>query len=286
MSSEAVLTFDLEDWFQLTGRRFGISAGRVTRGRLKSQVSYILDLLSQYDAKATFFVLGLTAESCPEAIAEVSARGHEIASHGYGHELVRTLDRDRFQLDLERSVRVLEDISGRRTAGYRAPEFSIDRASFWALDVLLDCGFRYDSSIFPFRGPRYGIPDAPLGPHLIRTPSGRDIAEIPLAVMTLFGRRLPVAGGGYWRLLPAPLLDWAVQRVAAERAPMLYFHPAEFDKRRLNLSLRSLAISTFTLKQNLGRSSVAAKLTQLLKTYRCIGAEDFLNQAASRQAAE
>ncbi len=150
-----------------------------------------------------------------------------------------SLDADRFRVDLERSLKLLHEISGRRPTGYRAPEFSIDRKSFWAFDVLLDSGVRYDSSIFPFQGPRYGIADAPLGAHLVRTPSGRQITEIPLAVLDLWGKRLPIAGGGYWRLLPGPVLDWAVSRIATARSPMLYFHPYEFDARTLNLSLRS-----------------------------------------------
>ncbi len=286
MNSRVVLTFDLEDWFQLTGRRFGISAGRVTRGRLKSQVSNILDLLELHDARATFFVLGMTAELCPEVIAEVAERGHEIASHGFGHQLVRSLDPDLFRVDIERSVEILHQISGRRPTGYRAPEFSIDRSSFWAFDVLLDCGVTYDSSVFPFQGQRYGIADAPLGVHRVRTPSGRQITEIPLAVVDLWGKRLPIAGGGYWRLLPGPVLDWAVSRVASERTPMLYFHPYEFDSRTLNLSLRSRASSIFTLKQNLGRASIMGKLRRLVSTYRCVTAEQFLELGVPALAAE
>ena len=272
---DAVLTFDLEDWFQLTSTRFGISPGRLTRGRLRSQVSHILDLLSENDAQATFFILGKTAQSCPEVVTEVCARGHEVASHGYGHELVRTLDPERFRKDLQASIDLLTDLCGQRPKGYRAPEFSIDRNSFWAFDVMLDCGIEYDSSIFPIRGPRYGVPDAPLGPHKIRTPSGREIAELPLAVLELFGQRMPIAGGGYWRLLPAPVIDWALGRIAATRSPMLYFHPAEFDTRPLNLSLRSLAMAKFTLKQNLGRASISAKLGALLAKHHCVSAERF-----------
>ena len=112
---DAILTFDLEDWFQLTSKRFAISPDRVTRGRLRSQVATILDLLSEHDARATFFVLGKTAETCPEVVSDVVARGHEVGSHGYGHELVYTLDADRFYKDIESSVRILESISGKRT---------------------------------------------------------------------------------------------------------------------------------------------------------------------------
>jgi polysaccharide deacetylase family protein (PEP-CTERM system associated) len=278
MSKQAVLTFDLEDWFQLTSRRFSISPGRITRGRLRSQVGRILELLARHDTQATFFVLGMTAESCPEAIEDVRAAGHEIGSHGFGHQLVRTLDAETFRADIDRSVQVLRDLCGVSPLGYRAPEFSIDRASFWALDVLLDCGFRYDSSIFPFAGPRYGIADFPVDPHLVATPSGRSIIELPLAVLSAMSKRLPVAGGGYWRLMPAPVLSWAMERFGESRQPVLYFHPAEFDRRLLDLPLRTAAIAQMTLKQNLGRQSVPAKLEALLGRRRCLSVAQYLAQ--------
>ena len=278
MSKQAVLTFDLEDWFQLASRRFSISPGRVTRGRLRAQVGRILELLARHDTQATFFVLGMTAESCPEAIEDVRAAGHEIGSHGYGHQLVRTLDAEVFRADIQRSVGVLRDLCGVAPLGYRAPEFSIDRASFWALDVLLDCGFQYDTSVFPFGGPRYGIPDFPLNPHRVRTPSGRSIIELPLAVIETMNKRIPVAGGGYWRLMPAPVLSWAMERFGESRQPVLYFHPAEFDHRLLNPPLRTAAIAQMTLKQNLGRRSVPAKLEALLGRRRCLSVAQYLAQ--------
>ena len=284
MSGEVVVTFDLEDWFQLIGRRFGISAGRVTRGRLRAQVATILELLARRDARATFFVLGMTAEACPEVVADVRDAGHEIARHGYGHELVRTLTPQAFREDLTRALAVLEALGAPRPVGYRAPEFSIDRASFWALDVLLDCGFTYDSSVYPFRGRRYGIAGFPTGPHAVTTPSGRSIDEIPLAVVELGGRHLPVAGGGYWRLLPRPVLDWAMDRIGGQRPPMLYFHPAEFDARALNPPLLSAAIARMTLQQSLGRRSVPDKLDAILRDRRGISAADYLARLAAGAA--
>ena len=276
MDQLAVLSFDLEDWFQLTGRRVGISPGRVTRGRLRAQVGRILEMLQRHDARATFFVLGMTAESCPEAVEDVRRAGHEIASHGYGHELVRTLTPETFRADLDRSITVLRQLCGATPLGYRAPEFSIDRASFWALDVLLDCGFEYDSSVFPFRGRRYGVPDFPIDAHRVTTPSGRSIIELPLAVVPAGSQRIPVAGGGYWRLLPERALGWAIDRFGEQRVPVLYFHPAEFDLRRLNPPLRSAAVLRLALQQNLGRSTVAGKLDRLLARRRCVGVREFL----------
>lgn len=286
VAHDVVLTFDLEDWFQLVGRRFAISPGRDTRGRLRSQVRCILDLLHRHQARATFFVLGMTAESCPEVVEDVRAAGHEIGSHGYGHQLVHSLDAESFHQDLLRSLEVLRQLGVVSPQGYRAPEFSINRSCFWAFDVLLDCGFSYDSSIFPFGGPRYGIPDFPLQAHPVETPRGRSIMEMPLAVVELFKRRVPIAGGGYWRLLPAPVLDWALDRVGTERATMLYFHPAEFDLRPLNPPLHTKAVAGFALRQNLGRPSITAKLEGLLRRRHCIGAAEYLfgGVAATRVA--
>lgn len=278
MAGEAILTFDLEDWFQLTGRQFGISAGRDARGRLRGQVQRILELLARHQARATFFILGVTAEACPQVVHDVRAAGHEIGSHGYGHQLVRTLNADTFRADLDRSIAVLRDICGTAPLGYRAPEFSIDRPSFWAFDVLLDCGFTYDSSIYPFGGRRYGIPDFPLDPHAVTAPSGRTIMEIPLAVLEVMDRRIPVAGGGYWRLMPAPVLDWAMSRFGESRTPMLYFHPAEFDPRTLNPPLRTGRLVRVAVQQNLQRRSVPAKLASLMRRRRCIGAGEFLSR--------
>jgi polysaccharide deacetylase family protein (PEP-CTERM system associated) len=274
--SEVIVTIDLEDWFQLIERQFHLTPGRDTRGRLRSQVSRILDLLAKRNASATFFVLGMTAEACPEVVEQVMSYGHEIASHGFGHRRVTTLTPESFDHDVRRSIAILEAITGARPRGYRAPEFSIDASCGWAFDVLLDHGFAYDSSIFPFRGRRYGVADASLTVHRAGAPSGRSIVELPLAVGEVAGRRIPLAGGGYWRLLPQVAVDRAVDSLVRREAPMLYFHPGEFDERPLNPPVESLGVLRMALAQNLGRSSIFTKLDRVLERHRGVGALEFL----------
>ncbi|MGH2724860.1 MAG: polysaccharide deacetylase family protein [Actinomycetota bacterium] len=272
----ALLTFDLEDWHQLVGRMFGYTPDAAMRDRLKVQVDGILRLLDRWQVKATFFVLGITAESSPGVVKEVADAGHEIASHGYAHRSVRSHGAEDFARDLDAAATAVEAATGRRPRGFRAPAFSIDERSFWAFDVLLDRGFTYDSSIFPFRGRRYGVPGFDTAPGPVHAPSGRSLLEIPLAVTDVGPVRLPVAGGGYWRALPGPVLRRAVRRIARDAPPVLYFHPAEFDPQRLSPPRLSPALRRFAAAQNVRRTSVPGKLADLFRVHRCVSVSDYL----------
>ncbi|HEV8420312.1 MAG TPA: polysaccharide deacetylase family protein [Actinomycetota bacterium] len=278
-SHPALLTFDLEDWYQVVGRMFGFTPSPAERGRLPLQVGRILHLLDTHRTHATFFVLGLTAAEYPGLIRDIAAAGHEIATHGFGHERVTSLTPEAFTRDLELAMDAVATASGHVPTGYRAPAFSIDERSFWAFDILIDHGFRYDSSIFPFRGPRYGIPGFATQPGAVRAPSGRTLLELPLAVARAGPVRIPVAGGGYWRLLPGGVLRRAVRRVARQAPPMLYFHPAEFDDRRLAATMSTRALNRFELKQNLRRASIPKKLAGLLRTHRCVSISEYLQDS-------
>lgn len=195
------LTIDVEDWRQsVLDRRLPLS------DRFVGQTRRILDLLDKVGVRATFFVLGLAAEKAPGLIREISACGHEIQSHGWDHRPVTQMSPEEFREDLRKSRAVLEDTIGRAVTGYRAPRFSIDRRSLWALEELAAAGFRYDSSIFPMRIRGYGIHDWPTGPHRITLPSGASLIEAPVACGRWLGRPFPIGGGGYWRLLPWPIL--------------------------------------------------------------------------------
>jgi polysaccharide deacetylase family protein (PEP-CTERM system associated) len=190
----------------------------------------LLDILDRERVRATFFVLGWVAERHPGLVREIASLGHEIACHGYGHRMIQHLSRPDFERDVTRAKRALEDAIGRPVLGYRAPTFSIMRATLWSLDVLVEAGFRYDSSIFPVVHDRYGIPDAPRFPHRLKAPSGAEITEFPMSTVTLLGRRLPVAGGGYFRLFPYRVTRRAIARINGERQPaMVYLHPWEID---------------------------------------------------------
>lgn len=230
------LTVDVEDYFQVTAFAKVIDPQDwdIYPSRVENNTTRVLDLLDEHGLKATFFVLGWVAERFPGLVRTIANRGHEVACHGYGHQLIYKQDPDAFRQDLRRSKSVLEQSTGLPVLGFRAPSYSITARSLWALDVLIEEGFAYDSSIFPVVHDNYGIPGAKRFPHLITRSSG-SIREFPLTTlpMNLLGRKmtLPVAGGGYLRLLPVGLIRRGMQRINAhENQPVvLYFHPWEMD---------------------------------------------------------
>jgi polysaccharide deacetylase family protein (PEP-CTERM system associated) len=239
------LTIDVEDYFQVTAFE-----GHVDRGqwdsyelRVAGNTRRILAMLDEFGIKATFFVLGWVAEREPLLVKEIASRGHEIACHGFGHELVYRIGAERFRNDIRKAKALLEDIGGAQVHGYRAPSYSITSKSLWALDILIEEGFSYDSSIFPVYHDNYGIPDAPRFPHDIVRPSGV-LREFPLSTLPIRigGRefRLPIAGGGYLRLFPAWVLRQGLQRInSIEGQPtVLYFHPWEIDPEQPRIPAR------------------------------------------------
>ena len=230
------LTVDVEDYFQVTA--FERHIRREEWGhyplRVEQNTRKVLDLFDEFAVKATFFVLGWIAERAPQLVKEIQRRGHEIACHGYGHELVYRIGPKKFREDVALSRNLLQDICGEKIRGYRAPSYSITGKSLWALDILLEEGFTYDSSIFPVFHDTYGIPDADRFPGNISCGSGI-IREFPLTTlaMKLLGKeyRLPIAGGGYLRLFPSGLIGRWIDNVnKLEKQPaVLYFHPWELD---------------------------------------------------------
>lgn len=265
------LTVDVEDYFQVNA--FARVIGQHEWGNFKLRVVEntlkVLDLFDEFSVKATFFILGWVAERAPQLVAEIARRGHEVACHGYGHQLVYEIGPDRFREDIRRARGIIEGITGEAVHGYRAPSYSITGRSLWALDILVEEGFAYDSSIFPVVHDTYGIPDARRFPHDIVRPSGT-IREFPLSTLPLtFGHkeyRLPIAGGGYLRLLPVKLIRWAIDRINHhEKQPaVLYFHPWEIDadQPKINAGARS----TFRHYLNLDKTEV--KLAHLLGKLR------------------
>jgi polysaccharide deacetylase family protein (PEP-CTERM system associated) len=192
--------------------------------------SRLLDLLAEHDVRATFFVLGWVAERHPALVRRIASLGHEIASHSYWHRLVYELTPDGFRADLARARSVLEDAAGVPVRGFRAPSYSVTARSLWALDVLVDEGYAFDASIFPIHHDRYGIPDAPRHPHVVERKGG-SLVEIPASTVRAGGMNWPIAGGGYFRLLPYAWTRWGIARVNAREArPVIfYLHPWEID---------------------------------------------------------
>ena len=225
----------------------------------------LLDLFASRQVRATFFILGWVAERYPGLVRDVAAAGHEIASHGYWHQIVYGLTPDDFREDVRRSKRVLEDLAGRAVTGYRAPSFSITRQSLWALDVLVEEGYGYDASVFPVRHDRYGIPDAPRHAYALRRPPG-PLTEVPPSTIRLAGQNLAVAGGGYFRLLPYGWTRAGIARLnRRERRPAIfYLHPWEVDADQPRLPV-GLA-TKLRHYGNLGRT--ARRLARLLDEFR------------------
>ena len=223
------LTIDVEDYFQVSAFAPYIRREDWTRQecRVERNVDRILALLDRHRTAATFFTLGWIAERYPALVRRIVAQGHELASHGYGHERVSDLDDAAFFADIDRARKLLEDLGGVAVQGYRAPSFSIGSANLWAFDTLARAGYSYSSSIYPIRHDHYGMPDAPRFAH--RVASG--LLEVPATTLRLFERNLPASGGGYFRLLPYPVSRWMLRRVHARdgQAAVFYFHPWEID---------------------------------------------------------
>lgn len=227
------LSVDVEEYYH--GIEFEAAVPRSERehlpSRVEESVARVLAILGARKVRATFFVVGQVAEAHPLMIGRIHGEGHEIACHSHRHELVWRQTPEEFRTDLRRAKATLEDLTGKPVIGYRAPNYSIGREQAWAYDVLLEEGFRYDSSSYPILHDRYGDPGAPRFPYEIRRNGRRGLLEFPIGTVRLFGVNVPIGGGGYFRLLPTAWTRRGIDRVnAQERQPvMFYFHPWELD---------------------------------------------------------
>jgi polysaccharide deacetylase family protein (PEP-CTERM system associated) len=269
------ISVDVEDWLQST-----IDPTLPLSERFHPNTQKVLDAFARRNVRGTFFVLGLAAEKAPGLVREIQAAGHEIQSHGYGHEIVYSITRERFKADVERSKKMLEDMTGRRICGYRAPAFSITLANLWALDVLVELGFEYDSSVFPIELQRYGIGGAPWYPHRLRAPGGGVLTEVPVATYRWAGRRMPLGGGGYFRLFPYFLIRNCVQQLnSAGQSATIYMHPYEYNPDELK-EIVEFPISWKTrLHQGLGRRGFPRKVDRLMSEFRFGCMRDLIAEA-------
>lgn len=222
------LTIDVEDYFQVSAFAPHIprSDWPTRECRVERNVDRILAMLDQHESKATFFILGWIAERYPELIRRIVAEGHEVASHGYGHERATDQTAAAFFADINLAKLILEDLVGQEVKGYRAPSFSIGQNNLWAFDCLERAGYHYSSSIYPIRHDHYGMPDAPRHAYAVG-----GLLEIPATTVRLFNRNWPASGGGYFRLMPYELSRWMLRRVnqVDQLAAIFYFHPWEID---------------------------------------------------------
>jgi polysaccharide deacetylase family protein (PEP-CTERM system associated) len=238
------MTIDVEDYFQVSA-----FAPHIARDswpslacRVEANMDRILGLLDSAGIKATFFTLGWIAERYPAMVRRVVEQGHELASHGYGHQRASDLGALEFKDDIVRSKALLEQIGGQAVLGYRAPSFSIGTANLWTMDTLLQAGYRYSSSIYPIRHDHYGMPDAP---RFAFYPNGAGtLLELPITTVRLMNRNLPAGGGGYFRFFPYAVSRWLMQRVNQRdgKSAIFYFHPWELDPgqpRQQNIGLKT-----------------------------------------------
>ena len=256
------MTIDLEDWAQAV-----LGPDLPVTDCVVANTERVLKLLDRHGVRATFFALGRVCERFPGLLPAVASAGHEIASHGYGHELVYELTPARFAADVRRSIELIESQIGRRPVGYRAPAFSITKRSLWAGPILAEMGFRFSSSIFPIRKRRYGIPDWPAVPS--KWP-GCELVEFPLTTLPVLGWRVPVCGGGYMRLLPARVHAAAIARQNAAGHPaVVYLHPYELAPGEVRSFVRAGTSASWRRRfmQSLWRSRVEPRLRALLDRF-------------------
>ncbi len=261
MMLKNAMTVDVEDYFQVSA--FAPYIPRADWERLQcrapANVERILALFDEAGVKATFFTLGWIAERHPQLVRAIVAAGHELASHGYGHERASDLSPTAFSDDVRRAKGLLEDIGGVPVQGYRAPSFSIGADNLWAFDVLAEAGYRYSSSVYPIQHDHYGMPDAPRWAHAVRA----GLIEVPVTTNRFGSRNLPSSGGGYFRLLPYAASRWLIRRVnqRERQSAVFYFHPWEIDPTQPRIA-KADAKSRFRHYLNLDRTE--ARIRRLL----------------------
>lgn len=236
-SLDDVLTIDVEDWYHVNYESTPDVDEANVESRVERNTYRLLEIMAEFGARATFFYLGSVAERHPDLVRATRAAGHEVASHGFGHELVYKQDEAAFRADVARSAAILSDVLGEPVRGYRAPSWSVSKDTPWFYDVLGELGFTYSSSVFPFRTYLYGDSQAPTGWF---RPEGQrhGLVEIPATVAQFAGRRVPFSGGFYMRVLPLWAIRWAQRRVARSgRSTIYYLHPREIDPQQPRLQL-------------------------------------------------
>ena len=274
---ENALTVDVEDYFHVSAFSKSINPADWDQYecRVEQNTNKLLKLFAEHGTKATFFVLGWVAERYPKLIRDIATEGHEIACHGFSHQLVYNQSQETFREETSRSKGLLENQAQKPVNGYRAASYSITKDSLWALDTLLDLGFVYDSSIFPIHHDRYGIPGAPREPYMVQAPGGGSLVEFPLSTRKVMGYRLPISGGGYFRLFPYWFTRSSLQAVnKKESLPFIfYLHPWEVDPEQPRVP--TTFFSRFRHYNNLHKCE--NRLRSLLGDFQFTTAEKVLN---------
>ncbi len=263
----SAFSIDVEDYFHVEAFRGIVDPAdwESMEQRVEPNTRRLLELLDEFDVKGTFFVLGWVAERRPQLVFDIHAAGHEVAIHGYDHRPVTAMNPAEFRADIRRAKGIVEDVIGEAVLGYRAPTYSVVRDTLWALDIMVEEGIGYDSSIFPIVHDRYGIPDAGRHPWIEQRGEGH-LVEFPISTVRVLGRNLPFIGGGYLRLLPMPYIRWGLRRVTSKegRPVMLYVHPWEIDPDQPVLDVGRLT----RVRHYRGLAGVEGRLREMLRSCR------------------
>jgi polysaccharide deacetylase family protein (PEP-CTERM system associated) len=276
------MTVDVEDYFHVSGFADVICPKDWSsfKSRVEANTRKLIDIFAAHRVVATFFVLGWVAERHPRLVQALRRAGHEVACHGHSHKLVYQSTPQEFRTDVRHAKKLLEDLTGTEVVGYRAPSFSIVRDSLWALDILAEEGFQYDSSIFPIRRNRYGIPDAERFPHQWRSNNGKGLVQFPISTFRMCGVNVPIGGGGYLRLFPYAVTRWAIEHLnkTEGRPAIIYIHPWELDPEQPRV--RGRLISRF--RQYVNLRTTESKLRRLLGTFAFQSLRSFLKQQGTK----
>ena len=274
-SSNLIISIDIEDWAQSSfNRNLPLSP------RSAANTLYVLDLLAKKNIKATMFVLGRFAKKFPDVVKRIDQAGHEVESHGMNHIEIFKQSRREFREDILDSKNLLEQITGKTVKGYRAPDFSVLRQTLWSLEVLAECGYEYDSSIFPVRLNRYGIHTWPDEPRRVLLSNGGSILEFPIAAFRYLRKNWPIGGGGYFRLIPWNIMNFLVGRSLRNgRVFVFYCHPFEFDYKEFRVIPHYIPWK-FRIHQGLGRRRFENRFISLIAKY---GGQPFSDVISSRE---
>ncbi|MDG1498474.1 MAG: DUF3473 domain-containing protein [Planctomycetota bacterium] len=274
MSTKHAISFDVEEYYQVANLRLNYPKQDWDEipSRLSIGMEHILSALKKHNARATFFFLGWIAERHPDWVKRCLDAGHEVASHGYDHDFLWDLGPEGVVSDLERTEAALEAAGAPRPRGFRASTFTLTRKTFWAMDILAERGYTYDSSVHPVRHPTYGIADFEPGISVVKTEAG-SLVEFPVSTRKIFGRNLPVGGGGYFRLYPGALIRNAVADLDRRGKPAcIYLHPWEFDPEQP----RAKTSASKAFRHYVGLRKTLPRLEALLSKFEFVGLEESL----------
>ena len=268
-----IFTVDLEEWFHANYNGTLFDVGMNYEVRVVQNALKILNHFSKYNTKATFFVLGYVAEKHPDLVREIHARGHEIASHGYAHELVYNQTKEDFKYDLQKSIEIIENVTNCKVKGYRAPSWSITEKSLWAWEALEEVGLTYDASVFPIKTFLYGMPSAPRFRFMpLYNNRQLKIFEIPMSTIRIFNRNIPFSGGMYFRVLPYSIIRYGIKQLNKDNNPaIVYLHPREIDPEQPRMKLSF----TESLIHYTGLKACENKLVRLLEEFKFTSIEEY-----------